>query len=104
MVNGKPHLHQSVEDNMSLLLVEILAITHSHSCIYGKSKKCITFDPRLTADGKWEATFTPICGGQHVITASRDPGYYTFSQSNATAMFTVTGMPPVGSRVVRGPD
>ena len=72
---------------------------------YGKSKKRITLDPHPTSDGKWEATFTSTCGGKHVITAaSPAPGYFRSLRPCATATFTVTGMPPIGSRVVRGPD
>ena len=68
---------------------------------YGKSKKSMKLDPHPTSDGKWETIFTPMCGGQHVITAaSSAPGYFSFT----SATFTVTGMPPIGSKVVRGPD
>ena len=101
---GKPVTMTIVERDAHNLEVWSLNPSQSVTVAYGKSKKCITLNPRLTADGKWEATFTPMCGGQHVITAGRPPGYYTFSRSNATAMFAVTGMPPVGSKVVRGPD
>ena len=41
-----------------------------------------------------------MCGGQYDITASPDRGYF----NNATATFTVAGMPPIGSKVIRGPD
>ena len=71
---------------------------------YGKSKKRITLDPHPTSDGKREVTFTPMCGGKHVITASPAPSYFRSLHPYGTATFTVTGMPPIGSRVVRGPD
>ena len=71
---------------------------------YGKSKKSITLDSHPTSDGKREATFTPTCGGQHVITANPATGSFRSLRPYGTATFTVTGMPPVGSRVVRGPD
>ena len=101
---GKPVTMTIVERDAHNLEVWSTNLSQSVTVAYGKSKKSMTLDPRPTSDGKWEATFTPMCGGQHVITASRAPGYYTFSQSNATAMFTITGMPPVGCKVVRGPD
>ena len=71
---------------------------------YGKSKKSITLDPHPTSDGKREATFTPMCGGKHVSTASPATGSFRSLRPYGTATFTVTGMPPIGSRVVRGPD
>ena len=51
-----------------------------------------------TLPSAWEIRFTPYCGGQHICTVKVD---------NADTMcfaFEVTGVPPVGSKVMRGPS
>lgn len=53
----------------------------------------------LIEDGTSEVVFRPVCGGKHTITASPNSA---FELKNIS--FTVTGMPPIGSKVVRGPD
>lgn len=66
------------------------------SVAYGKRKRTKALPAQLSEEGNWEATFTPVCGGKHIATV------WSFSTSSST--FTVTGMPPIGSKVVRGPD
>ena len=100
---GKPVTITIVEQDAHSLEVWSMNLSMEVAIMYGKKKKRITLDSHLTADGKWEATFTPTCGGRHDITAAPASGLYT-SRSKATATFTVTGMPPIGSKVVRGPD
>ena len=113
---GKPVTMTIAERDTHDLKVWSTNLSIEVTITYGKSKKSITLDPHPTSDGKWEATFTPMCGGQHVITAANPaPGYFRSLRPYGTgsfrslrpygtATFTVTGMPPIGSRVVRGPD
>ena len=101
---GKPVTITIVEQDPHSLEVWSTNLSMEVAIMYGKKKKRITLDSHPTSDGKWEATFTPTCGGHHDITAATPAsGLYT-SRSKATATFTVTGMPPVGCKVVRGPD
>ena len=62
--------------------------------IYGLSKKGVLI-PQITRnkDGSWTATFTPVCGGLHVIQLGAQSG-----------KLNVTGIPSIGAKIQRGPD
>ena len=69
----------------------------------GKSKKQMCLEePKRHPDGSWTVEHVLVCGGDNTFTvkAIRQKGL------SLQTIYTVnvTGMPPVGARVVRGPD
>ena len=65
---------------------------------YGRKRKVKHIQPRLSPQGRWMVTFTPVCGGSHRVSVCRS--FYR----KCSAETVVTGLPPVGCEVVRGPD
>ena len=66
----------------------------------GKSRKQICLEePKRHPDGSWTVEHVLVCGGENIFTVEA-------IQLNIQTAYTVdvTGMPPVGARVVRGPD
>ena len=65
---------------------------------YGRKRRVNCLQPRLSPQGRWMVTFTPVCGGSHRVSVCRS------LYRKCSAETVVTGLPPVGCKVVRGPD
>ena len=78
---------------------EIWSTEHSLkvAVTYGQIEKVKALQPRISPDGEWIVPFTPTCGGRHVISV-------TNSHPTITRVINVVGLPPTGSKVIRGPD
>ena len=65
-------------------------------------KKSELSEPKQQLDGTWSLQFAAVCGGNNYITvkAVGQDG----SQLCASVSVEVTGMPPIGAKVTRGPD
>ena len=73
-----------------------IIILHQHSPRYDVADISISRSTDLPS--AWDVTFTPYCGGPHTCIAS------VIRANKLRNSFNVAGVPPVGSRVMRGPD
>ena len=85
-------------NNQSFVLVKkpSIVILHQHS------PRCDIADISISRStdlpSAWDVTFTPYCGGPHTCIAS------VIRANKLRNSFNVAGVPPVGSKVMRGPD
>ena len=73
-----------------------IEICHQHSSTCDIADVSISRSSDL--HGAWDITFTPYCGGPHTCTVS------VIRANKLRESFDVAGVPPLGSRVMRGPD
>jgi hypothetical protein len=85
------------KNHQSFVLFEkpSIVIRHQHSSICDVAD--ISISRSTDPPGAWDVTFTPYCGGPHTCTVS------VIRASKLRNSFDVVGVPPVGSRVTRGP-
>ena len=67
-----------------------------------RRKRSELSEPKQQLNGTWSLEFAAVCGGKNCITvkAVGQDG----SQLHASVSVEVTGMPPIGAKVTRGPD
>ena len=86
------------KSNQPFVLCEMpsIVIHHQHSPTCDVAD--ISISRSTDFPSAWDVSFTPYCGGPHTCIAS------VIRANKLRNSFDVIGVPPVGSRVMRGPD
>lgn len=74
------------------------AIIQHVQCANNCSVADVSIDHSITLPGAWDLTFTPYCGGGHLCFVCMD------GADTIVKPFEVAGVPPLKSRIMRGPS
>ena len=86
------------KSQQSFVLRDKPSIVIHHQCSFTCEVADISIVRSSVLPGTWDVTFTPYCGGPHTCTV------FIIRANKLQNLFDVTGVPPVGSRVMRGPS
>ena len=86
------------KSQQSFVLCDKPSIGIYHQCSLTCKVADISIVRSAVLPGEWEVTFTPYCGGPHNCSVA------VIGANKLHNTFDVAGVPPVGSRVTRGPS